>query len=92
VGTPDSGGVQAVAGAGWSRWAPRGPSGLERVGAVCGLGQARLRPVRCKSGWAKEMRGHGRTSAGGFGPNEKKGFIILFAEFNFQCENISRKS
>jgi hypothetical protein len=24
------------------------------------------------------MRGHGRTSADGLGPNEKKGFLLLF--------------
>jgi hypothetical protein len=40
-------------------------------GLGCGL-------FRCKSGWAKEMRGHGRTSADGLGLNEKKGSFFIF--------------
>jgi hypothetical protein len=36
----------------------------------CGL-------LRCKRWVAKEIRGHGRTSAVGLGPNRKKGLFIF---------------
>jgi hypothetical protein len=58
------------------------------------LGRKRVRgcgPLRCKRWPAKEMRGDRRTSADGLGPTRKKGFFS-FSEFNFQCENISKKS
>jgi hypothetical protein len=37
-----------------------------------------LRPSAVQNGRAKEMRGHGRTSADGLGPNEKKVFLFIF--------------
>jgi hypothetical protein len=39
---------------------------------------------------AQELKGRRRTSAVGLGPIETK--VYLFSEFNFQCENNSRKT
>jgi hypothetical protein len=38
----------------------------------------------------RELEEQRRTSTDGLGPNRKKG--LFFSEFNFQCENNSRKT
>jgi hypothetical protein len=45
-----------------------------------------LRPSAVQNGRAKEMRGHGRTSADGLGPNEKKVFFIYFLNLIFNAK------
>jgi hypothetical protein len=96
---PDSGGVPTEHEVGGCT----GSDGPRRAGRA-GLERARA-GTRAGPSWAKGKRGgvaaawrERQGSTGGLPrmglaqKNRKVFFIFLFSEFNFQCENISRKS